>query len=235
MTARTARCQHSGVIEGVIYDMDGVIVDSEPLWKRAMIEVWARVGLAITEDDCRETQGLRIDEVARVWAGRHGWSPRATEEVAAATVGRVVDLIRTESGLLPGVAESLRFFEDRGVPCAIASSSDLVLIDAVVDSFGLRGCFGPLVSAEHEDYGKPHPGVYLSAAQRLGVEASRCLAIEDSPNGVISAKAARMRVLCVPDPALRDDPRVGVADVVVDSMAHFGADVWSALNAAPPG
>lgn len=223
------------MIEGVIYDMDGVIVDSEPLWKRAMIEVWASVGLAITEDDCRETQGLRIDEVARVWARRHAWSPGATDEVATATVERVVDLVRTESALFPGVADSLAFFEARGVPCAIASSSDLVLIEAVVDTFGLRDRFGPLVSAQHEEYGKPHPGVYLSAASALGVDAPRCLAIEDSPNGIISAKAARMRVLCVPDPALREDPRVGVADVVVDSMALFDAGVWSALNSAPPG
>lgn len=223
------------MIEGVIYDMDGIIVDSEPLWKRAMIAVWATVGLAITEDDCRATQGLRIDEVAGVWAERHGWEPGTPEQVATATVARVVELVRTEAELLPGVADSLRFFEARGVPCAIASSSDLELIDAVVDAFDLRGRFGPLVSAEHEEFGKPHPGVYLSAARRLGVDPTRCLAIEDSPNGIVSAKAARMRVLCVPDPALRDDPRIGVADVVVDSMADFDAEVWSALNTAPTG
>lgn len=220
------------MIEGVIYDMDGVIVDSEPLWKRAMIEVWATVGLVIDEDDCRATQGLRIDEVAGVWAERHAWAPGVAEKVAADTVARVVELVRAEAEVLPGVAESLRFLHLRGVPCAIASSSDLALIEAVVDSFGLRGSFGPLVSAEHEEFGKPHPGVYLSAARRLGVDPTRCLAIEDSPNGIVSAKAARMRVLCVPDPALKDDPRVGVADVVIASMTDFGADVWSTLNAA---
>lgn len=221
------------MIEGVIYDMDGVLVDSEPLWKRAMIEVWATVGSTITEDDCRHTQGLRIDEVAGIWARRHGWEGVTPSQVARATVARVVELVHTEATLLPGVETSLEFFGRRGLPRGIASSSDLALIRAVVDAFGLRDCFSVLVSAEHEEFGKPHPGVYLRAARELGLDPSRCVAIEDSPNGVIAAKAARMRVLCVPDPAFRGDPRIGPADVVLDSLADVGDAVWAVLDPLP--
>lgn len=218
------------MIEGVIYDMDGVLVDSEPLWKRAMIEVWATVGSVITEDDCRLTQGLRIDEVAAVWSRRHHWEGATAAQVARATVARVIELVRTEASLLPGVAATLEFFDRRELPCAVASSSDLVLIDAVVDAFDLRDAFGALVSAEHEEYGKPHPGVYLRAAGELGIDPSRCLAIEDSPNGIVAAKAARMQVLCVPDPAFRDDASLAVADVVLASLADFDESVWSTLE-----
>lgn len=217
------------MIEGVIYDMDGVLVDSEPLWKRAMIEVWATVGSVITEDDCRHTQGLRIDEVAEIWARRHGWEDVTPDQVARATVTRMIELVRTEAVLLPGVGFTLEFFGRRSLPCGIASSSDLALIDAVVDAFGLRGHFVSLVSAEFEDYGKPHPGVYLRAARELGVDPDRCVAIEDSPNGVLAAKAARMRVLCVPDPAFRGDPILAAADAVIPSLADFDDGVWALL------
>lgn len=220
------------MIDGVIYDMDGVLVDSEPLWKRAMIEVWATVGVVITEDDCRRTQGLRIDEVAELWGRRQGWDEALPGQVARATVGRVIELVRAEATLLPGVTSSIEFFAELGLPCGIASSSDLALIEAVVDAFGLGGRFVSLVSAEHEEFGKPHPGVYLRAARDLGVDPARCLAVEDSPNGIVSAKAARMRVLCVPDPAFRGDRRLGIADMVLASLEELDESVWTTLVSA---
>lgn len=134
--------------------------------------------------------------------------------------------------MLPGVTSSIEFFAELGLPCGIASSSDLALIEAVVGAFGLGGRFVSLVSAEHEEFGKPHPGVYLRAARDLGVDPARCLAVEDSPNGIVSAKAARMRVLCVPDPAFRGDRRLGIADMVLASLEELDESVWTTLVSA---
>ena len=101
---------------------------------------------------------------------------------------------------------------------ALASSSSYRIIDAVVDKFGLRNRFELIYSAQEEPFGKPHPGVYISAAQKLGVTPESCLAIEDSINGVVSAKAAKMKCIAVPEPAARNDRRYGIADVVLDSL-----------------
>jgi len=222
------------MIDAVIFDMDGVLVDSEPLWKRAMIEVWATIGLDISVEDCRATQGLRIDEVVDVWYEREPWTQRSPAEVVQATVARVVELIHEEGELLPGVVDALELFATRSVPMAVASSSDLVLIDAVVHAFDLGGVFSALVSAEHEDFGKPHPAVYLTAANEVEADPSRCLAIEDSLNGIVAAKAARMHVLAVPDPAFRGDARLALADAMIDSLTELTPALWDRLNGMSP-
>jgi sugar-phosphatase len=116
------------------------------------------------------------------------------------------------------------------VRVALASSSAYRLIRAVTERLGLADSFDCVYSAEEEEYGKPHPGVYLTAARRLGVAPTQCLAVEDSFNGVLAAKAARMKCVAVPEPAQRRDPRFCIADVVLDSLAGVGVEVWRALD-----
>jgi len=108
----------------------------------------------------------------------------------------------------------------------LASSSQFVLIDAVLDHFYLRDYFQIVHSAESEPYGKPHPGVYLTTASLLGKRARECLAVEDSMNGLVAAKAAMMRCLMVPDVALREDPRLSLADLVVESLEKLDGEAW---------
>ncbi|MBA3450322.1 MAG: HAD-IA family hydrolase, partial [Chloroflexia bacterium] len=108
-----------------------------------------------------------------------------------------------------------------GYPLAIASSSSSEIIAAVLETLGLAHYFRVAQSAEHEPFGKPHPGVYIEAARALGIEPWRCLAFEDSPNGVIAAKAARMTCIAVPDPALANDRRFGAADLILPSLSDF--------------
>jgi sugar-phosphatase len=122
---------------------------------------------------------------------------------------------------MPGVHETLEVFSAAGYPLAIASSSTSEIIAAVLETLGIGGYFRVAQSAEHEPFGKPHPGVYIEAARALGVEPRHCLAFEDSPNGVIAAKAARMTCITVPDPALAGDRRFGAADLVLGSLADF--------------
>ncbi len=122
---------------------------------------------------------------------------------------------------MPGVRETLEAVSGAGYPLAIASSSSSEIIAAVLDTLGIAAYFQVAQSAEHEPYGKPHPGVYIEAARRLDVAPWRCLAFEDSPNGVIAAKAARMRCIAVPDPALQNDRRLQAADLILPSLAEF--------------
>lgn len=218
------------MIKAVIFDMDGVLIDSEPFWRESEIEVFARVGLRLTEAMCRETMGLRIDEAVAYWHRRHGWEGPSPGEVAERVVGGLIERVRREGELMSGARHALAFFRSRGVKMGLASSSSYRIIGAVVERLGLGGEFECVYSAEEEEYGKPHPGVYLTAASRLGVGPTECLAVEDSLNGVLAAKAARMKCVAVPEPSARRDPRFAIADVTLDSLEEVGEGVWASLN-----
>jgi HAD superfamily hydrolase (TIGR01509 family) len=208
-------------VDAVIFDMDGLLVDSEPLWRIAEVETLSAVGVPITEQDAVQTTGLRTDEVVELWYARYPWPDPPQKEIEARIISRLIALARERGRVMPGVRETLHAVSGAGYPLAIASSSSSEIITAVLDTFGIAAYFQVTQSAEHEPYGKPHPGVYIEAARRLGVAPWRCLAFEDSPNGVIAAKAARMRCIAVPDPALADDRRLQAADLILPSLANF--------------
>jgi mannitol-1-/sugar-/sorbitol-6-/2-deoxyglucose-6-phosphatase len=208
-------------IDAIIFDMDGLLVDSEPLWRIAEIETLTAVGVPITEEDAVQTTGLRTDEVVELWYSRYPWSDPPKKAIEARIITRLIALTRERGKLMPDVREALQAVSEAGYPLAIASSSSSEIITAVLDTFDIAAYFQVVQSAEHEQYGKPHPGVYIEAARRLNVAPWRCLAFEDSPNGVIAAKAARMRCIAVPDPALQNDRRLQAADLVLPSLSQF--------------
>src|SRR5215213_3235223 len=212
-------------IDAIIFDMDGLLIDSEPLWRIAEIETLSAVGVPITEEDAVQTTGLRTDEVVELWYTRYPWSDPPQKEIEARIITRLISLTRERGQLMPGVIETLEAVSGAGYPLAIASSSSSEIIAAVLDTFGIAAYFAVTQSAEHEPYGKPHPGVYIEAAQRLGIAPWRCLAFEDSPNGVIAAKAARMRCIAVPDPALQNDRHLQAADLILPSLTEFHLDL----------
>jgi sugar-phosphatase len=164
---------------------------------------------------------LRTDEVVEQWHARFPWTDPPKSAVAGQIVARVVELLRERGEPMPGVRETLAALTDAGLPLGIASSSQSEVIATVLDVLGLADAFHVVQSAEHEPYGKPHPGVYIEAARRLGLPPTQCLAFEDSPNGVIAAKAARMTCVAVPDPALVSDRRFCAADLILPSLTDF--------------
>jgi HAD superfamily hydrolase (TIGR01509 family) len=205
------------LITAVVFDLDGVIVDSEQVWDE------------VREDYVRETGGTYTDESARDMMGMSSpeWSrylaealrvPGTPEEINAAIVERMLARYGEAPPLLPGAVEAVRRI-GAWVPLAIASSSNRELIDVVLRASGLAADFGVTVSSEEVPRGKPSPDVYLEAARRLGVDPARCGAVEDSHNGIRSAKAAGMVVVAVPNPHYPpDDEALGLADVVVPSI-----------------
>jgi len=215
--------------DAFIFDMDGLLVDSEPLWRIAEIEMLSAVGVPITEEDAIQTTGLRTDEVVELWYSRYPWPDPPKKAIEAQIITRLIALVRERGKLMPGVRETLKAVSDAGYRLAIASSSSSEIIAAVLDTLGISDYFQVAQSAEHEPYGKPHPGVYIEAARRLGVAPWRCLTFEDSPNGVIAAKAARMHCIAVPDPALRNDRRLQAADLILPSLGQFHLGVLEQL------
>lgn len=205
-------------IEAVIFDMDGVLIDSEPVWKDAMEEVFESVGCPLTREDFQMTVGLRLDEVIAYWYKVSPWENATPEEVMTRIINRMVELLGANGKPLPGVVDSLVFFRQKGLKIGLATSSYEVLIDCVLDTLNIRDFFDFTHSAEREAYGKPHPAVYLTTADTLGVHPQHCLVIEDSINGVVSGKAARMHVVCIPEKTHFPNPKLIIADYTFDSM-----------------
>ena len=214
--------------KAVIFDMDGVLIDSEPLWRRAIVIAFTNVGLLFTEEMCHETQGMRIDEVVEFWYLRTPWSGATQAEVTDQILNNVIELVKEQGVAKDGVIEALKYFKKQNVKLALASSSAMVLINAVIEKLGLENYFEILHSAEFEKYGKPHPGVYITAASKLGTEPQFCVAVEDSINGVISAKASKMRCLAIPDLIQQNDKKFSIADLVLSSLNDVDdAIVWA--------
>ena len=200
-----------------IFDMDGLLIDSEILWHEAEIEILGGLGVPLAVEGCRSTKGMFVGEVTAHWYGLHPW-PGATptpDEVAVSIVDRVIELIVTKGVLKPGARHAIDLCRSRGLPLAVASSSQYRLIDAALAHFGLRDSFELVHSAEDEEYGKPHPAVFLSAAAKLGAPPRRCLVWEDAPAGVLAAKASSMTCIAVPEQGEGDQPAFGLADLVV--------------------
>lgn len=218
------------MIEAVIFDMDGLLIDSEPLWQEAEIAIFKRVNIILTPSMCLQTKGLRIDEVVEYWYQKYPWNSMSKLEVEEAIVARVIELINTKGRALVGLNEAVSFVEKQNVKIALASSSAYKIIDVVLQRLSLTDTFAEVYSAELETYGKPHPGVYLSTAQKLGVAPSNCLAIEDSLNGVLAAKAAQMKCIAIPEPLQRDNPKFAIADTILNSLQELDTEVWQYLN-----
>ncbi len=210
-------------ILAAIFDMDGLLIDSEPLWDRAELDVMASLGVDISRrNELPDTLGLRIDMVVDLWYAHQPWvaqiatkSPRA---LSAAPFPR-----GREQAALPGVREAVALCKAQGLKVGLASASPLHMLEKVLTMFELRDSFDALASAEKLPYSKPHPQVYMDCAAKLGLDPLTCVALEDSVNGMIASKAARMRSIVVPAEEGRHDPRFALADVKLNSLTELTA------------
>jgi HAD superfamily hydrolase (TIGR01509 family) len=207
--------------EAVIFDMDGVLIDSEPIWKIAMEQAFHSVGCMLTRDDFQKTVGLRIDEVVSYWYKVSPWENETEHEVEQIIIQKMVEFLSVAVKPLVGVVETLQFLKERKIKIGLATSSYRILVDTVLHACNLTDYFQVIHTAEEEEYGKPHPAVYMTAADKLGIDYSKCLVIEDSINGVISGKAARMHVVCIPEKTHVPNPKVIVADYHFETMEQM--------------
>lgn len=225
-------------ITAVILDMDGLLIDTEPVWRAAEARVFASLGIELSESDLLDSTGQTIAELVPVWRARQppGGPQQATEltddDIADRITDQVIAHVTVEGTAMPGVTETIALFSKLGLRLAIASSSPLRLIDAVCERLGLTE-IEVRCSALDEVNGKPAPDVYLAAARALGVPPARCLAIEDSAHGVAAAKSAGMRCIAVPDPLLAAGPGYDRADVVLPSLTSLDETALHVLGVLP--
>ncbi|AZK62750.1 hexitol phosphatase HxpB [Pectobacterium carotovorum] len=206
-------------IRAAIFDMDGLLIDSEPLWDKAELEVIASLGVDISlRESMKDTLGLRIDMVVELWYQRSPWATPARDEVVRRIIDRAIELVAEQRPLLPGVEHALQLCREQNLKIGLASASPLRMQQQVLRMFNLEHYFDVLMSAETLPYSKPHPEVYLNAANGLGVPPTQCVTLEDSVNGMIATKAARMRSIVIPQAEFRDDARWALADYKLHSL-----------------
>ncbi len=209
------------MVKAVIFDMDGLLIDSEPLWKESEIKTFNEIGVPLTRKMASETSGLREDEAIEHWYKIYKWKNVTPKEVEARITKKIIDLIKVKGQARIGVYNVIKIVKGKKLPMAIASASISEVINAVVDKLGIRQDMKVIHSAEHEQYGKPHPAVYITTAEKLNVDPESCLAFEDTPRGVLAAKSARMKCIAVPDEMKKGDKIFQIADVVLDTLEDF--------------
>ena len=206
------------MIKAAIFDMDGLLCNSEPFWQQAQIDVFRSLGVHITLEDTLRTTGIRIDQIVEHYFQQQPWQDLSCEAVSERIVQRVEELIQIHQPIMPGVHEILTLCHKLNLRIGLASSSPMRLIQSTLTALHLNDIFEVVVSAEHLAYGKPHPEVYLNAAQALQVQPTECVAFEDSFNGLLAAKSALMRTCVIPEKTAQHEPKWVIADSCYDSL-----------------
>jgi HAD superfamily hydrolase (TIGR01509 family) len=212
----------------VIFDLDGVLVDSEAVWNEVRRELTEESAGRWQPDAQRAMMGMSSPEWSRYMREELG-VPLPDAEISSRVVQRVKDRYRGGAPLIEGAREAVAGLAEQW-PLGLASSANRPIIELVLEETGLAACFEATVSSEEVARGKPAPDVYLEAARRLAVEPGSCVAVEDSSNGLRAAGAAEMRVIAIPNREFPPDPdALAQADVVLDSIAELAPQVVAAL------
>ncbi|HEX8856031.1 MAG TPA: HAD family phosphatase [Thermoleophilaceae bacterium] len=215
-------------IDAVVFDMDGVLLHSEEVWNASKEAVIRENGGRWRDDAPRSMMGMSSAEWSRYMHDELG-VPLPPERIDELVVQRMRDTYEHALPLIPGADEAVRRIANRW-PLAVASSSNRPIIDLALELAGLDGCFQATVSSEEVGRGKPAPDVYLEAAARLGADPRRCAAVEDSTNGILSAHAAGMKVIAIPNPTYPPEPHgLDAADVVLESIEQLTTEVVESL------
>lgn len=205
----------------VIFDMDGLIIDSEPLWYEAAQETLKVFNVSISEEAYNTTTGLRTPEFLEHWFRIFDIDKIHLAKTETDILERLIYKINTKGNMMQGVAHAINVFSDMNFKIGLASSSPFGVIHAVLDKLQLTHHFSAIASAEHLDYGKPHPQVFLDCARSLQSGPASCICIEDSFNGLIAAKAAKMKCIIVPHPSQFEMERWNIADLKISSLADI--------------
>ena len=208
-------------IKAIIFDMDGLLVDTEPFWVSAQIDILSQLNVPISKETCAQTKGLRIDEVVAHYHHQFPWTSPSINEIAYQIAHRVAQLFAEKGTLLPGVEHALNIAQKTSLPMVLASSSPLFLIDAILKEANILSFFPKRISAENDPFGKPHPAIYIRAAQSLSLRPQDCIAIEDSFFGVLAAKAARMLCIAIPEKTQLHHPHFSIADHTLSSLQEI--------------
>lgn len=205
----------------VIFDMDGLLIDSEPLWKEAADELLSIYGFQLNKQQYSLTTGLRTKEFLEYWFTHFNIPLAEINTAEEKIVNKVINLVKVKGKVMPGVAYIFNFFNQLKFNIGLATSSPQQLIDVVIEQSGIGPYLKATASASELAHGKPHPEVYLNCAQSIGVLPSQCICFEDSFNGMIAVKAAKMKCIVVPS---FEDYKKNVwdaADLKISTLQNF--------------
>lgn len=219
------------MIDAVIFDMDGLLIDSEAFWQEEERKLFARYGIHITPEMQKDTYGLGTNEVIEYWYNYQPWDHFDLQEIKNELFDAVEERIDREAEPLPGVNETIDFFKSRNTRPALASASPFGIIDTVLNKLQLKDFFKVVHSCELEEFGKPHPAVYISTARKLAVKPFNCLVFEDSFVGLLAAKSARMKTIAVPGEIDSGNKNYAIADIRLESLDQFEEKHFDRINA----
>lgn len=180
--------------EAVIFDMDGVIIDSEKIWKQAEKEIFSALGVQVTEEHSRVTKSMTTSEVAQYWYKKSPWKGKSLKETEQMVISRVTELFESEECLINGVKSFIEELKCNNYKIGLATNSPYSIIPTVLGRLEITHLFDTVSSAEFEKKGKPDPAIYNTTAKKLDVSPKDCLVIEDSYSGMLAAKKAGMTV-----------------------------------------
>lgn len=201
--------------------MDGLLIDSEPLWNEAATEIFNAYGVRLTEQQYASTTGLRTREFLVFWFSHFKLPLEHINDAEIQIIHKVIELVKQKGKALPGVSHIFNFFTERNFKIGLATSSPPDLIHVVIDLLGIRDLLQAISSANDVMNGKPHPEVYLNCAKQLSVLPAQCICFEDSYNGMIAVKAARMKCVVVPSYKEKNKPVWEAADLKITTLQNF--------------
>jgi sugar-phosphatase len=212
-----------------IFDMDGLLIDSEPLWYEAALESLAKFNIHINHQEYYTSTGLRTKEFLEFWLGKFNIDLSHLQETEIDITNRVINKVFEKGEMMPGVINAIQITQQHGLKIGLASSSPLSLINAVLEKTGLEDKFIVTCSAEQLPYGKPHPQVFIDCAIALNSKPVDCICFEDSFNGLLAAKAARMKCIIVPHPDQLYAEKWNIAELKLSSLEELHAENFSLL------
>lgn len=218
------------MINAVIFDMDGVLIDSEWMWSEAERNVFSSLGVDVNDDLSAETASMSTKEVTEFWYQRNPWSGLSLAEVENTVIDYVGKLIGEQGKPIPGVQEILNFFYIKGIKIGLATNSPSRLIDVVLKRLNIANFFDATSSVDEGDYPKPHPQVYLNTAKKLGCSPVNCLVFEDSLTGILAAKSASMMVIAVAGEKRLSDDLTQYADLNLKRLNEFDSGHLESLS-----
>lgn len=232
MLAAVSRFWNFGKLEmldAVVFDMDGLLIDSQPFWQTAQLEVLTALGVPITRQDTIDTTGMHIDQIVQMCYAKFPWTEISCEQVCEQIVDRVIELVREHKPAMPGLWHAIQACQQQGLRLGLASSSPLSLIHATVQTLQLEDIFDAQLSGDKLRYAKPHPEVYLNACEALQAPPEKCLAIEDSFVGLLAAKSAQMKTSIIPELAVAAQPQFVIADRQLASLEQLTPQLLQTL------
>ena len=210
------------MIEGFIFDLDGTIVDSEPLWDEAHLKIFQDEGTILSDEDNLPTRGLHTFDAVKLLYPKIKSPTRSIQEITDAINSTALMLILEKGKLKPGVKKAIVMLAKMNLPIAIASSSTKLIIENLLTHFKIGKYFTSIRSGEEEEFGKPHPGIFLNCANLMHVDPRTCVVFEDSFNGMIAAKAAKMNLVAFLDIGNFGETKYDFADLKLESFHNFG-------------